>query len=374
MMKLLRFIFPLVFVAHIVFGIYWMAVFVGLIWLSFWVYTSKSKLLIKFRRLTYLVYPLVIIGAVFLAIFLRLFVFGIYVIPSSSMERTIFPGDVVWVNKLVYGPQAPKSVYEIPWLGVAYWLIKGKPANIGEATWKNYRFEGYGKPKVNDVMVFNHPYDNDVYIKRCLATPGDTIQIISGKTFVNSKLVTDASGVIFYSQTVFNENLIASSLIDSLNLNIYRTKNPLAYDGHLTQRQMDYLTSLPGVVSSSINPMRPDTAFIVFPLHDSFNWNIDDFGPYVLPHKGMTIELTDSAKILYGRVITELENQSLDSSHYTFTNNYFFMMGDNRHDSGDSRYFGPVPENAITGKASFIMYREKSSKSFIGRWFLSFNQ
>jgi signal peptidase I len=172
--------------------------------------TSKNIYAVKFRKKSFLVYPVVLTGVFAMAIVLRLFFFGVYIILLGSMERTIVPGDVVWVNKLLYGSQAPSTPYEIPWINVLFWLAEGKDADINKERWKYRRLSGYTRPKHGDVTVFNHPYIKEVYIKRCMALPGDTIQIENGIVYVNHEIAEAPTDLFRSRVSIIDMDLLST--------------------------------------------------------------------------------------------------------------------------------------------------------------------
>lgn len=267
------------------------------------------------RRVDFLKTPLLFLSAVALAIVVRLFFFGIYNIDSGSMKDTLIPSDYIWVNKTCYGPVMPSSVYEIPWIGVGYWLIKGRPSDISSEVWKHRRLNGYSVPTVNDVIVFYKPGTPEEFVKRCIATPGDTLEIIQGEVIVNGRVIEA--------------------------------------DGKIRR-------------GSNIAP-----GWKVYPGIDSLGWNIDNWGPYIVPYRGMVVSRDDQTSQVYNKMIVNNEGICVDSINvesntqsdfYTFRHDYYFMVGDNRHASHDSRFFGPVPETDIIGRATFILFSMGGTK------------
>jgi signal peptidase I len=267
------------------------------------------------KRTGFLKTPLLFLSAVVLAIVVRLFIFGIYNIDSSSMKDTLIPGDYIWVNKTCYGPVMPSSVYEIPWIGVGYWLIKGRPSDISSKVWKHRRLNGYSGPAVNDVIVFYKPGTPEEFVKRCIATPGDTLEIIQGEVIVNGTVI-DPDGKIRRGSNI-----------------------------------------------------APD--WKVYPGIDTLGWDIDNWGPYIVPYRGMVVSRDDQTSQVYNKMIINNEGIGSDSisvesnahsGFYTFRNDYYFMVGDNRHASHDSRFFGPVPETDIIGRATFILFSKGGTK------------
>ena len=164
-------------------------------------------------------------------------------------------------------------------------------------------------------------------------------------------------------------------MIDSLQLRFFSTgsynETPV-YSGALFPSQMEDLRHHPGVLNSGIDTCRADAAWTVYPHIEDIDWTIDNYGPYRLPYKGMVIEKNSENLMLYGQLISQEEeqNKSEDRSDnnglFTFSNDYFFIIGDNFHDSEDSRYFGPVREDYLIGKATFILY-SPSSKGFFSK-------
>jgi signal peptidase I len=360
-----------------------------LILILHWLATSQSKPIVAFRGTKTLVYALILFGVVVFGIFFRVMLFGVFVIPSSSMERTIIPGDVVWVNKLMYGPQMPTSPYQIPWIGPIMWLINGDKSNLEKTWWNNRRFKGYSKPKVNDVVVFNQPNNNQVYIKRCMATPGDTFQIVNGEVYVNHQPIKTPEQAVLVSRVAFNKIDKIRTLVDSLtkvNGNVYHPyweTSLLALS--LSKKEIELFESHPDVDSVYLDPYRSNAEWGAYPWRKSLSWDLNNYGPLVLPKAGMKIPLTQQTFDLYEQVINNFDNHKIEqkgdkfyinsilSHDYTFSNDFFFMLGDNRHDSEDSRYFGLVPEHKIIGKATGILLNSKDWKSDDIRIFKSLN-
>lgn len=135
MKRLLIIIFPILILLHIILGIWWLAISWAIIWFIVWVCTTSVSIIVRLRRKSWLVYPVVMVGSVLAAIILKTLFFGIYKIPSGSMERTIVPGDVVWVNNLIYGPRLPYSPYEISWINGLVWLMQGRTGDVQEKWW-----------------------------------------------------------------------------------------------------------------------------------------------------------------------------------------------------------------------------------------------
>jgi signal peptidase I len=375
MKRLLIIIFPILILLHIILGIWWLAISWAIIWFIVWVCTTSVSIIVRLRRKSWLVYPVVMVGSVLAAIILKTLFFGIYKIPSGSMERTIVPGDVVWVNNLIYGPRLPYSPYEISWINGLVWLMQGRTGDVQEKWWPYRRLKGYTSPKRGDISVFNHPNHNMIFIKRIVALPGDTLQITDGKVFVNGEEQIRPVKSLYFSKVEFSNRDVASTVIDSLQLRFFSTgsynETPV-YSGALFPSQMEDLRHHPGVLNSGIDTCRADTAWTVYPHIEDIGWTIDNYGPYRLPYKGMVIEKNSENLMLYGQLISQEEeqNKSEDRSDnnglFTFSNDYFFIIGDNFHDSEDSRYFGPVREDYLIGKATFILY-SPSSKGFFSK-------
>ena len=155
---------------HAVSGIWWLAgawLFItGVYVLTF----SKHPLAFAFRNNSLLAYGFFLPGLFFFIIVCRVLVFGIFIIPSSSMERTIMPGDIIWGSKLSYGPVLPRSPYEIPWINLLTWWLEGADADPARVWWKHKRLKGYRSPQPGDIILFKHR--ENVMIKRCMGTPG----------------------------------------------------------------------------------------------------------------------------------------------------------------------------------------------------------
>ncbi len=318
-------------------------------------------------------------GIFIAAIVVRVFFIEIYAIPSGSMEDTVLPGDKVLVNKLVYGPKLPASPYDIPWVNLVWFLRAGAAANPDSVYWDYHRLWGLSTIKQSDIMVFSHPLwggRNNFYIKRCMALPGDTLKIENGRVKINGQYAAESDGVK-RKYTIWSNNPQEFTLLaDSLGVRLHggysrhNGKEPLEAVLSETQKKEISLTDLAD--SLKIKTCTADSVNRVFPVNRQFVWTIDNYGPLVIPYEGMVLELNLENFLLHRRTINRLEKVKLEfrddgcyvdgkpATHYVFKQNYYFMLGDNRHFSNDSRYWGVVPEENIVGKASMVLFNYRN--------------
>lgn len=339
-----------------------------------------------------------LIFAVIAATIIRTFFIEAFTIPTPSMEKTLLVNDFLFVSKISYGARTPMTPLSFPFVHQEMPIIKTK--SYSEA-WKlpYYRLPGLSKIKNNDIVVFNYPgnifyTDDDLkrpidkkthYIKRCVGIGGDSIKIVNGLLFVNNKPVTMPVGGQFTYTVITDGNNINPTTLEKYG--IYEGANvaPGIYQFMITQEVANELKKLPFIKSVEPYyqpPNTPNSFARLFPYDDKHVWNIDNYGPLYIPKEGATITLTEDNLPLYQRCIVEFEHNKLEikngkffindkeAATYTFKQNYYWMMGDNRHNSADSRFWGFVPEDHIVGKAVFIWMSWNSNGSWFGkiRW------
>ena len=343
------------------------------------------------------------------ATLIHLFVFQLYKVPTSSMEKTILIGDYLYVSKLSYGPQVPNTPIAMPFVYNTMPITGGK--SYSEAIkWDYHRLKGLKKIKRNDVVVFNFPAGDTVlvenqavtyydvlrsyqqtygaqegrrrlnedytviarpvdrrenYIKRCVAIPGDTISIADGHLFVNGEKqqYVPSQQYIYFVQTTAP---LTAYTLKKLGITEVSGSAPYYYMS-MTDEAAEQMQQL-SIVSSVVKYNAKESSEDVFPNDSAYKWTQDNFGSMWIPAKGATITLTAENLPLYRRIIEQYEGHTLatdgeqividgePTTQYTFAMDYYWMMGDNRHNSADSRFWGFVPEDHIVGKASFIAF------------------
>lgn len=257
-----------------------------------------------------------ILLVLFFAIFIRVFFFEIYLIPSSSMETELSVGDIVIVNKLYYGPLFPNHISDVP-----YGNIFHKQTNNN---FSQDRLKGIGNINRYDIVVFKDK-NKESFIKRIIGQPGDTLQIINSIVYINNVPLKEKETYCF------------NYLIKDANKNKKKTKN---YSNKDIVRENNLTRYI-------------DTSFYggTFPGNFMSDWTLDNYGPIIIPKNGLKIKRSFNEDF-YNKMVSEYTEAKSDK-YYEFKNNYYFLMGDNRHNSGDSRLFGLIPDYAITGKIIF---------------------
>jgi signal peptidase I len=307
------------------------------------------------------------------------------------MEGTLRAGDIIMVNNWTYGLRLPITPLKIPILSdrLAAHNIKLYSSLIQLC---GSRIFGFNKVKHNNVIVFNYPAELSVpidfrtrYIKRCVGLPGDTIQVINRDLFVNGKLAPKPLNMQ-HGYFIVSKETITPKQWTSIDATEYEVMdNGTSYYAFLSDWQLEKLklwTTVETIDPMIIKPYGLGVDSIdaienpnsVFPYNKLFNWSTDYFGKLWIPSEGATIELTKQNLILYGNTIANydfphhaqyilgqlfIDNKPV--STYTFKQNYYWAMGDNRHNSSDSRFFGFVPENHIIGNAKFIWFSTNRS-------------
>ena len=244
---------------------------------------------------------------------------------------------------------------------------------------RQYTIDRYGPVKVRPADKKDH------YVKRCVAVAGDTLEIKDGQVYVNSQPQEVWPGVQNSYQVVTNGQRINQVNLDRLGINVrelwYSSELPGYPEMPLTAEMLEKIKAFPNVVSVTQNidvypPDYPDSDLTIFPFSTGYKWTRDNFGPLWVPAKGETVELSLVNLPLYERIITSYEGNVLQvmdgeilingekAQSYTFKQDYYFMMGDNRHNSLDSRYWGFVPEDHIVGKPALIWLSIDGNKKF----------
>lgn len=353
-----------------------------------------------------------IVFAVVLASLARTFYFEAFTIPTSSMERTLLRGDFLFVSKLAYGPRVPITPLAVPFTHHTMPMTTYAPSYSELIRFPYYRLPGIGQIKRYDPVVFNFPAGDTVvlehqdqvyyqmvrdlgyhyvhknfhvtarpvdkrenYIKRCVGMPGDTLQIIDTELFINGKPAFKPKGlqysyIVKVKEVGLNERKLFKEDITHEKFQHQQTALQGEYNLIMTDEGVKKLKKYSNVVSVERNVKpRGYQYFIktpIFPNHPDYEWTEDNFGPLWIPKKGVTVPLTLKNLPLYERIITAYEHNTLEirdnaiyingkkADTYTFQQNYYFMMGDNRHNSQDSRFWGFVPEDHIVGKAVLI--------------------
>ncbi len=355
-----------------------------------------------------------IIFAVVAATILRTFMIEAYTIPTPSMEKSLLVGDYLFVSKVAYGPKIPNTPIAFPFAHHTLPLTKQTKSYLEWIRLGYYRFPGLRTIKNNDVVVFNYPDGDTValerqnesyyalvrnlgreqvwqnytvtarpvdkrenYIKRCVGIPGDTLQIINGEIFINGALLPVPNGVQQNYQVMTDGTPIAQRIFERNNITNWGMPSAGVYYIEMNQEAAKQIELLPNVVNiEKFN--RPAGRFepYIFPHTPLFAWNEDNFGPVYIPKKGTTIEINTQNIALFERIIDVYERKDLEvkdgqvfidglpASTYTFEMNYYWMVGDNRHNSADSRFWGFVPEDHIVGRAMFVWLSLDKEKRF----------
>lgn len=303
------------------------------------------------------------------------FIIQIYPVSGSFMSSTLVPGDFIVVNKLKYGPRFPVTPLSLPLIGDKM-PFSGKNNYLDWIQLPGYRLPGFSEPKHNDIVFFNYPQESEKpidrrtrYAKRCIGLPGDTIKIDKKKVFVNQKPAPLSEHMQFAYRVIAKPKSINRELLRNLNISEGNLVSDAGvYRLYLTDKQADTISKLPFV-----NQIRIETSErgfgepLVFPQHPSIAWNLDNFGPVIVPGKNISIKLNHKNIAIYKQLIVleknnvETEGNKIvingaETSEYTFKSNYYFVIDDNRDNSKDSRYWGFLPENHIIGKTNLIAF------------------
>lgn len=356
---------------------------------KFWIRKSAKKQKIKSAGREWLD---AVVFAVVAATLIRGLFIEAYTIPTGSMEKSLLIGDFLFVSKANYGARLPMTPVAFPFAHHTM-PITGTKAYWDGLQLKYRRLPGLSRVKRGDVVVFNYPMEVDPplsrpvdkcenYIKRCQAIGGDTLQIINAQVFVNGKAAeTPEFGQISYyvksDGTDFNPQTL-----EDMDIDVQRaTENDYLFQ--MTAEEAKVIRSWANV--KQVMPiLRPKSAYNpdIFPHDPNFKWNQDNFGPIILPKRGWTVTLDNSNYPIYERAISVYEKNKLEKvgndivingqkvNTYTFKMDYYWMMGDNRHASLDSRFWGFVPEDHIVGKALFVWMSWNERGSFFDkiRW------
>ena len=319
-----------------------------------------------------------------------------FTIPTASLEKTLLVGDFLFVSKFHYGARAPMTPLSFPMVHDTIPVVKTK-SYIPKPQIPYFRFPGFEDIERNDIVVFNWPIDEfeDIgpppkghaykpidkksnYVKRCVGLPGDSLEIRDGYVYIDGKQndLPDRSKIQFS---------YAFRTKGKINPNIFRNQyditDGIGYDENLKA----YI--LPAVSDEALAKMKknPNIAEVfryksekdmfdagIFPQDDRYKWNADNFGPIYIPKKGATVDINLESLPFYRRIIEVYEGSELGidnkittsgnqvllngnpMSNYTFKQDYYWMMGDNRNSSQDARMWGYVPFNHVVGKPVFI--------------------
>ena len=384
--------------------------------------------------------------------FINLFFFQNYVIPSSSLEKSLLTGDYLFVSKVSYGPRIPETPLTMPLTQHTLPVVDCK-SYIEWPHWEYRRVKGLGKVELNDIVVFNYPagdtlcsapqyqsydyygmcysigyqiytqrpnpdslsamdrikYFNTIYeagreelrrnqqeygeittrptdrrenyVKRCVGLPGQTLQIKNRIVYLDGKANKEPENVQ-YSYYVKLRQRLPEEMLKELGISNedLLSLNSAGYMP-LTKRAVAMLSQRKDLVESiEINTDASDLE--IYPLNGNKHWTRDNYGPIWIPAKGKSINLTLDNIAVYERPIRVYEGNDLkitdgnifingkEAKSYTFKMDYYWMMGDNRHNSADSRYWGFVPEDHIVGKPIFIWWSSDPDRNgFSGiRW------
>jgi signal peptidase I len=393
-----------------------------------------------------------ILFAVVIATLVHTYFIQPYIIPTGSLEKTLLTGDFLFVSKYHYGARVPQTAVSFPMVHDTIPVAKIR-SYLKNPEIPYMRLPRLQKIKRNEIVVFSWPADTvrqffkkearvdkpidkkSNYVKRCVAIPGDTLEIIDGIIHINGEqtVLPDRAkplyGYTAYSKTGISarelikqgikdlnrrfriENDITQQQLNALfanNINVIRQGDMLiAITGSrgiprslirkerlrvtelretkktvfLTLDEANSLTnniSLDSLVRNINQTKTYNTNF--FPNDIRYNWNEDNFGPIVMPKQGITVVITRENIALYKKLIRDYENKSLEEINgtyyidgkatdtYTFEKDYFWMMGDNRHRSEDSRFWGFVPDNHIVGKPIFIWMSIDGINDGISNW------
>ncbi len=336
-----------------------------------------------------------IVFAVIAATIIRWLILEAFTIPTPSMEQSLLVGDFLFVSKVHYGARTPKTPLQVPLTHQKIWGTE-IPSYLKWIQLPQFRLPGFTEVKRNDVVVFNYPpefeYPVDLktnYIKRCVAVPGDKLEVRDTQVFINGEPALNPPGMqeryFIYTNERINERIFKQHEIADYSRDIRGS----GYYVFTTPEDAQELENLPFIESVKMIKREDGVAEPrIFPDSRVFPWNADYYGPLTVPGENMTIDINKETLATYRLVIVNYEGNSdvkiqddklfIDGNEvtsYTFKQNYYFMMGDNRHNSEDSRFWGFVPEDHIVGKALFIWLSLDPRGSFLGkvRWSRFFN-
>lgn len=322
----------------------------------------------------------IILAIVLVTAYIKPFWFETYNIPSQSMEGTLLMGDYILVSKVNYGPRMPITPLAIPFVQNA---MGQNNSYFDKIQLPYFRLPGIEKVDRGDVVVFNypaddtHPIDRRInYIKRCIALPGDTM-VIENKLVQIDHKVQVAPPLAQYN---FMAEMTCNVQPEYFNGKGFGQATPVTslsfYQFSIPTSLVDSLMTVKDVDTVRLVCYGPNRRILeIFPQSAVYPWNLDFFGPLYIPKKGQTVMLDQNNIKLYERIIRVYEHNDLmvngpyiklngqNVNSYTFKQNYYFMMGDNRDNSSDSRFWGFVPEDHIVGKAWFIWMSVDENRS-----------
>ena len=384
--------------------------------------------------------------------FINQFFFQNYVIPSSSLEKSLLTGDYLFVSKVSYGPRIPQTPLTMPLTQHTLPVVECK-SYLEWPHWDYRRVKGLGSIQLNDIVVFNYPagdtlcsapqyqafdyyqmcygigyqlypnrpnpdslsadlrfkYFNAIYeagrqavrqnqmeygeiitrpadrrenyVKRCVGLPGQTLQIKNHIVYLDGKANKEPENVQ-YTYYVRLKQSLPEELMEELGISMedLTSLNTVGYLP-LTKHAVEVLQGRKDLVES-IRLNTDANELEIYPLNGNKHWTRDNYGPVWIPKKGEKIALTMDNIAIYERPIKVYEDNDLEikdgkilingqeAKEYTFKMDYYWMMGDNRHNSADSRYWGFVPEDHIVGKPIFIWWSSDPDRHGISgiRW------